>query len=93
MTDEQKELIVSAGGGNYVGTQRGSVAEKLEDVVMFNTAFHNSTLGLRLSELTVDAVKAKILESKLRFDGVRDEKRPTKESRFYSGRFDPQDAA
>jgi len=53
------EYIVRQGGGHYVGM--------MGNLVLFNSPTTGSTLALKESDLTSDAVRKQITESNLKF--------------------------
>jgi hypothetical protein len=60
--DTEISSIVSAGGGKYVGVLK-EIPNKMESVVLFNSPRTRTTLGIRISSLTVDAVRKHLAES------------------------------
>jgi hypothetical protein len=64
--DTEISSIVSAGGGKYVGVLK-EIPNKMESVVLFNSPRTRTTLGIRISSLTVDAVRKHLAESDAAF--------------------------
>jgi hypothetical protein len=64
--DTEISSIVSAGGGKYVGVLK-EIPNKLESVVLFNSPQTRTTLGIRISNLTVEAVREHLAESDAAF--------------------------
>jgi len=58
--------IVAAGGGKYVGVLK-EIPNKMESVVLFNSPRTRTTLGIRISSLTVEAVREHLAESDAAF--------------------------
>jgi hypothetical protein len=58
--------IVAAGGGKYVGVLK-EIPNKMESIVLFNSPRTRTTLGIRISSLTADAVREHLAESDAAF--------------------------
>jgi hypothetical protein len=58
--------IVAAGGGKYVGVLK-EIPNKMESIVLFNSPRTRTTLGIRISSLTADAVRQHLAESDAAF--------------------------
>ena len=58
--------IVAAGGGNYVGVLK-EIPNKMESIVLFNSPRTRTTLGIRISSLTAEAVREHLAESDAAF--------------------------
>jgi hypothetical protein len=58
--------IVEAGGGRYVGILM-PIPEKIELIVLFASPQTRTTLGIPISRLTVEAVRAQLAESNAAF--------------------------
>jgi len=58
--------IVAAGGRKYVGVLK-EIPNKMESVVLFNSPRTRTTLGIRVSRLTVEAVRKHLAESDAAF--------------------------
>jgi hypothetical protein len=58
--------IVTAGGGKYVGVLK-EIPNKMEPIVLFNSPRTNTTLGIRISSLTAEAVTEHLAESDAAF--------------------------
>jgi hypothetical protein len=62
LTEEEIALIVSAGGGRYVGLLQ-NIPGRMETVILFASPQTETTLGLRMSRFNVEAVLERIAES------------------------------
>jgi hypothetical protein len=58
--------IVAAGGGKYVGVLK-EIPNKMEPIVLFNSPRTRTTLGIRISSLTAEAVREHLAESDAAF--------------------------
>ena len=58
--------IVAAGGGKYVGVLK-EIPNKMEPIVLFNSPQTRTTLGIRISCLTPEAVREHLAESDAAF--------------------------
>jgi hypothetical protein len=58
--------IVAAGGGKYVGVLK-EIPNKMESIVLFNSPRTRTTLGIRISSLTAEAVREHLAESDAAF--------------------------
>ena len=58
--------IVAAGGGKYVGVLK-EIPNKMESIVLFNSPRTRTTLGIRISTLTAEAVREHLAESDAAF--------------------------
>jgi len=68
--------IISEGGGEYVGIQRGVPQAGSPDLVLFNDPLTGTTLTLIASAafVTVERVRAKLAESRSMFAAMRKSK-------------------
>lgn len=62
--------IIESAGAKFLGIQEGAKPD--DAVAMFNSPKTNTTLAIKLSELTPEAVKAKLAESETRFAQAND---------------------
>ena len=58
--------IVAAGGGKYVGVLK-EIPNKMEPIILFNSPQTRTTLGIRISCLTAEAVREHLAESDAAF--------------------------
>jgi hypothetical protein len=58
--------IVEAGGGRYVGVM-SEIPGRMESIVLFISPQTRTTLGIRISRLTVDAVREQLADSDAAF--------------------------
>lgn len=62
------EQAIRAGGGQYVGVQRGSREKGIPDLVLFNDPLTHTTLAFRAGGgITEQTVRAKIAHSRTGF--------------------------
>ena len=62
LTEQEIALIVTAGGGRYVGLLQ-SIPGRMETVILFASVQTQTTLGLYMSRFNVEAVRECIAES------------------------------
>jgi hypothetical protein len=73
LNEVEVSLIVQAGGGKYVGILK-EIPGRLESIVLYISPQTKTTLGLPVSQLTVEAVREQLAESNAAFTNqVRDE--------------------
>jgi hypothetical protein len=64
--EAEMSSIVEAGGGKYVGVLK-EIPGRMESIVLFISPQTRSTLGIRISRLTVEAVRVQLAESNAAF--------------------------
>jgi hypothetical protein len=62
LTEQEIALIVTAGGGQYVGLLQ-NIPGRMETVILFASPQTETTLGLRMSRFNVEAVRERIAKS------------------------------
>ena len=62
LTEQEIALIVTAGGGRYVGLLQ-NIPGRMETVILFASPQTETTLGLCMSRFNVEAVRERIAES------------------------------
>lgn len=62
LPEHEIALIVTAGGGRYVGLLQ-NIPGRMEVVVLFASPQTTTTLGLRMSRFSVEAVRERIAQS------------------------------
>jgi hypothetical protein len=66
LSEAEMSSIVEAGGGKYVGVM---IPGRMESIVLFISPQTRTTLGLPISGLTAEAVRAQLAESDAAFNG------------------------
>jgi hypothetical protein len=66
LNEVEVSLIVQAGGGKYVGILK-EIPGRLESIVLYISPQTKTTLGLPVSQLTVEAVREQLAESNAAF--------------------------
>jgi len=63
--------IIDVAGGEFIGIQAGDASLGIEPMCLFNDKDDHTTLSLKVSQVTIDNVRAKLQESKQRFVEAR----------------------
>jgi hypothetical protein len=66
LSEAELSSIVEAGGGIYVGVM-SEIPGRMESIVLFISPQTRTTLGIRISRLTVDAVREQLADSDAAF--------------------------
>jgi hypothetical protein len=69
LNETEISSVVAAGGGRYVGVLK-EIPGKMEPIILFISPRTRTTLGLPISNLTVDAVREHLAESDAVFAGA-----------------------